>query len=243
MPRLWGDAANPGRCPGVGAVQGDRDCPRSAATAALPEPQPKPRGVLGRGTGPVLAGGVQAVQPPRTDPHGKTLGPAGDRSGGDRARCRGSRGARWRLAAGSQPSVSAATSPPPSRGSPRGSPRPAAPGLRTALAAARSRRLRPHGRRAGAASRGDPEGPARLPRDRAPTGPGEQEWPGPSPAAGSSLRPPRPAPPPAPVILTLGGRAAAPPLDRSRLRSQDPADESGGRGREVRSRHRKQGGN
>lgn len=68
-------------------------------------------------------------------------------------------------------------------------------GVRTSLAATGSRRLRPHRRGVGAGSRGDPEGPARLPWDGAPTGPGEQEWLGPSPAPGSSLLPAAPAPP------------------------------------------------
>lgn len=86
-------------------------------------------------------------------------------------------------------------------------------GIHTGLTAANSRRLRPHRRGVGAGSRGDPEGPARFPRDGAPTGPGEQEWLGPSPVPGSFLLPTVPAPPsPAQVILTLGGRAPAPPL-------------------------------
>lgn len=118
-------------------------------------------------------------------------------------------------------------------------------GVRTGLRAASSRRLRPHRRGVGADSRGDPEGPARLPRDGAPTGPGEQEWLGPSPAPGSSLLPTVPAPPlPVPGDFNpWRQRAPTPPLlTGAWSRSQDPAHESGGRGREVRSRHRKRRG-
>lgn len=87
-------------------------------------------------------------------------------------------------------------------------------GVRTGLRAASSRRLRPHRRGVGADSRGDPEGPARLPRDGAPTGPGEQEWLGPSPAPGSSLLPTVPAPPlPGPGDFNpWRQRAPTPPL-------------------------------
>lgn len=212
MPRLfWGDAVSPGGCPGVGGdtAVGSGLSPPHSSRQRSPEPQRSSPGIFGEGNG------VQPVQPlaglgttgrvsvprgggragnwsggtQRGVPGAPGLGGQRTRRGGEQGLA-GAGAGGGTAAAASQPSVRAAASPGPSRGSRRGSPRPAAPGVRTGLAAARSRRVRPHRRGAGAASRGDPEGPARLPRDGAPTGPGEQEWPGPSPAAGSSLRPP-----------------------------------------------------
>lgn len=108
-------------------------------------------------------------------------------------------------------------------------------GLRTALAAARSWRVRPH-RRGASGCCFLPRGPRRT--RAAPQGRGTH-WAGRAGMAGSQpggrffppFPPlPAPAPPPALVILTLAGRAASQPgrLTGSRLRSQGPADESGG---------------
>lgn len=168
------------------------------------------RGPCGAAGGPApggeggVAGGRGAGSPGARWPVDAAAAASKDLPGLGRA------GAAEPAAPRSQPPAGAAAAPWPYRGSPTGSPPPLAlpphrgagggqrRGVRTGLRAASSGRLRPHRRGVGAGSRGDPEGPARLPRDRAPTGPGEQEWLGPSPAPGSSLLPRPSSTPPRP---------------------------------------------
>ncbi|XP_059344986.1 collagen alpha-1(I) chain-like [Ammospiza nelsoni] len=204
-----GDAAALGAMPGG----------RGDAVASGPFPPSRggaPGGVSGgerRRSGGGAGGGLQPGQPPQD---------SGAPEGSRRHRGAAGRGSRWGLERGDGTRGSVGSGDPqgPERsGQLRARHRAGAPGVRTALAAAAgARRLRPHGR--GRCFPRGAEGPARLRRHRAPTGPGEQEWPGPSPAAGFPSAPP-PSSTPGPKKATT---ASLPPPAALAASSATPGD-------------------
>lgn len=164
MPRVWNRAADAGAIP---ALRGDAAVWGSAHRSETP-----------RGRGGAGRGGAEGPRLPREPQLHAGTGLQRDRNGNGGGRG-GGVGGSGGAASGAVPFPTAVTGIS-ALGTTGAVPVPSGRrAVRTGLrAAASSRRFRPHRRgwAGGSGSRGTPEGPARFPRDRAPTGPGEQEW-------------------------------------------------------------------
>lgn len=206
---LWGPGGAELSGPPIFLPNGEKS-PNCPDPQTLPEPQQNPAGdfFLREGRGVVVFLGASSLSSPSQDsappregfqPHGKSLDPPGVGGGGGNwghtARCPGevaapggggsgrAPGLRWRAA--TLPTFHRSHIPETTPGVPPRSPGTTVRGgLLTALAAARSRRVRPHPARwsffwprGSFGKKGDPKKGRGNPLGR----PGEQEWPGPSP--------------------------------------------------------------